>query len=123
MNKTELIQAVVERSEEKKAVVERVIGALLEVIPETLAAGKEEEEKIQITGFGSFSTSYTEGRTGRNPRNPEEEIEIPASYRIYFSAGQGFKDVVNGKVKAEKKVAKKAEPAKKVAKKVVKKKK
>ena len=117
MNKTEFINAVAERSEEKKAVVERVIAAALAVIPEHLAETKEEEGTVQITGFGTFSTSYTEGRMGRNPKDPEKEIEIPASYRVYFSAGKGFKDVVNDRVEEKKETKKVA------TKKVVKKKK
>ena len=102
MNKTELIQAVAERSEEKKATVEKVLAAFLSVVPETLAAGKEEGEEIQITGFGKFSTSYTPAREGRNPQNKDEVMEIPASYRVYFSAGKNFKDIVNDKVEVAK---------------------
>lgn len=33
---------------------------------------------------------------GRNPRNPEEVIEIPASKAPVFKAGKGLKDIING---------------------------
>lgn len=97
MNKTELINAVAEQTGEKKVLIEKIINSALNVIPTHLAEAKEEGGKVQLIGFGTFSTSYTKERMGRNPKNKEEEIQIPASYRVYFSAGKSFKDIVNDK--------------------------
>lgn len=64
---------------------------ILDTIQEALANG----EKVQLTGFGSFEAKEHAARTGRNPRNPEETIGIPASKQPTFKAGKVLKDAVN----------------------------
>jgi DNA-binding protein HU-beta len=111
MNKTELIAAVAEHAEVTKATAEKVLNSLFTVVPADLAAHKEEENyKVQIMGFGTFKASFVAGRMGVNPKNRDEEVEIPDSFRIHFSAGQNFKDVVND---VEKDAPAKKAPAKK----------
>jgi DNA-binding protein HU-beta len=51
--------------------------------------------KLQI-GFGSFSVKKRRARKGRTPQTGEE-IKIPASKAIRFSAGKTLKDSVNKK--------------------------
>ena len=46
-------------------------------------------------GFGSFEVKKREARTGRNPKNPSEEIQIPASKVPTFKAGKALKDAVS----------------------------
>jgi DNA-binding protein HU-beta len=116
MNKTELIQAVTELSGESKAATERVLNSFFKLVPEQLASNKDDEDyKIQIMGFGTYKTSFVAGRTGVNPQDRSQEVEIPDSHRVHFSAGQNFKDVVNGAVKAPAKKSSK-KPAAKTAK-------
>jgi DNA-binding protein HU-beta len=126
MNKTELIAAVAEHSGQTKALAEKVLNSFFTVVPADLSAHKEEEGyKVQIMGFGTYKASFVAGRTGVNPKNRDEEVEIPDSFRVHFSAGQNFKDVVNDVQKdapAKKAPAKKAKakakasaPAKKAA--------
>lgn len=50
MNKTELIQAVAEKSELSKKDATQVVDALFETITNTLA----KEEKVQLIGVGTF---------------------------------------------------------------------
>lgn len=102
MNKTELLDHVSGQLEDMtKKDVERVLNTFYTSIPKVLAGDKD--EKVQIMGFGTYKASFVKGRQGVNPKNPEEEVEIPDGYRIHFSAGQNFKDVVNGKTKDAKK--------------------
>ena len=61
---------------------------------------KEEEslakdEKVQLVGFGTFEVRDRKAREGRNPRNPEEVIKIPASKAPVFRAGKALKESVN----------------------------
>ena len=77
MNKAELVR----KMSEKK------------VVEETLVAG----DKVQLVGFGTFETRERAARSGRNPRKPEEVIEIPASKAPVFKAGKGLKELVNNK--------------------------
>lgn len=122
MNKLEMVAEIAKRTDNTQKDVEEVMNCFYGLVGECLAEG----EKVQIMGFGTYKTSYTEGREGVNPRNQEETITIPGGFRIYFSAGKNLKDTVNAKTK--KKVSKKAAPkskavANKSSKKVAKKKK
>ncbi len=102
MNKSELISAIAEKSELTKKDSERALNAFLETVSETLTEG----DKVQLVGFGTFEVRERKAREGRNPRNPEEVIKIPASLAPVFKAGKALKEAVNSK-KASKKKAKK----------------
>ncbi len=91
MTKTEFIAAATAKTKLTKKETEITLNAILDTIQEALANG----EKIQFTGFGSFEVKERAARIGRNPRNPEETIEIPASKQPTFKAGKVLKDAVN----------------------------
>ena len=91
MNKAELITNIAERSELTKRDAEKALNAFLEVTTEALVKG----EKVQLVGFGTFETKERAARQGRNPRKPEEVIEIPASKAPVFKCGKLLKETVN----------------------------
>lgn len=91
MNKSELISRMAEKSELTKKEAEAALNAFTESVQEALVAG----EKVQLVGFGTFETRERAARKGRNPRNPEQEIEIPASKAPAFKPGKNFKDLIN----------------------------
>ena len=91
MNKTELVAAIAKKTELSKKDAEKALKAFTDVVAEELKKG----EKIQLVGFGTFETRDRAARQGRNPRNPEEVISIPASKAPVFKAGKGLKDKVN----------------------------
>lgn len=62
-------------------------------VEESLAKG----EKVQLVGFGTFEVRDRKAREGRNPRDPEEVIKIPASKAPVFKAGKSLKEIVNVK--------------------------
>ena len=90
MNKTELIAAAAEKAGLSKKDMESALNAALDVITAALA----EEEKVQLVGFGAFEVRARAARTGRNPRDPEKTIEIPASKVPMFKPGKPLKDAV-----------------------------
>ena len=89
MNKTELINAVVEEAELTKKDATKAVEAVFNTIQSTLAKG----EKVQLIGFGNFEVRDRAARKGRNPQT-NEEIEIPASKVPAFKAGKKLKDAV-----------------------------
>ena len=91
MNKLQLTDAVAQKAGITKKDAAEAVNAVLEVIAETLAAGGD----IKITGFGGFEVKSRAARTGRNPKTGEE-VQIPASKYVAFSAGSTLKDKVNG---------------------------
>ncbi len=90
MNKTDLIDAVAQKTDLTKKESEAAINATLDAIVEALAS----EEKVVLVGFGTFETKKRAARKGRNP-STKEPINIPASKAPVFKAGKGLKDKVN----------------------------
>lgn len=91
MNKAELINAVAEKTGFTKKDAEAAVNATMDVVQESL----KNDEKVQLIGFGTFEVRQRKARTGRNPRKPDETIEIPASKAPVFKAGKALKDAVN----------------------------
>ena len=90
MNKAELVAAVAEKTNFTKKDAEVAINAFLSTIEDALVKG----EKVQLIGFGTFDTRDRKARQGRNPRKPDEVIDIPASKAPVFKAGKALKDTV-----------------------------
>lgn len=91
MNKSELIAAIAEKSGLTKVDSTKALDSFLETVQEALVGG----EKVQLVGFGTFEVRERKAREGRNPRNPEEKIHIPASKAPVFKAGKTLKEAVN----------------------------
>ncbi|NLZ28991.1 MAG: HU family DNA-binding protein [Firmicutes bacterium] len=89
MNKSDLVNAVSAEVELSKKDTEKVVNAVFKNITDALAEG----DKVQVIGFGTFSTRKREARKGRNPAT-REEITIPATTVPVFKAGKGLKDRV-----------------------------
>ncbi len=90
MNKTELVAAIVEKTELSKKDAEKALKAFTEVVTDELKKG----EKIQLVGFGTFEVSERPARQGRNPKTGEA-MTIAASKAPKFKAGKALKDEVN----------------------------
>lgn len=91
MNKAELIASMAEKSNLSKKDAEAALNAFMKSVEESLASGA----KVQLVGFGTFEVKDRKAREGRNPRNPEEVIKIPASKAPVFKSGKALKEVVN----------------------------
>lgn len=89
MNKSELIDAIAEKSGLTKADAGRALDATLASITETLGKG----DSITLVGFGTFSVKERKERQGFNPKT-KTAITIPASQAPVFKAGKNLKDAV-----------------------------
>ncbi len=93
MNKTELVAAFAEKTGTTKKDAETYLNALLDCIRDALRDG----DKVQLIGFGTFEARERSAREGRNPRNTDEIITIPACKVPAFRAGKALRDAVNKK--------------------------
>ncbi|MCT4565959.1 MAG: HU family DNA-binding protein [Maledivibacter sp.] len=91
MNKAQLVSSMAEKSGLTKKDAEAALNAFMKSVEESLVGG----EKVSLVGFGTFDVRERKARQGRNPRNPEQVIEIPASKAPVFKAGKALKDMVN----------------------------
>lgn len=90
MKKSELVANIAKEAGVSEAVASKVLAAFINVTEEALKA----DQKVQITGFGTFEAVSREARTGRNPFTGEE-MTIAASKAPRFKAGKALKDALN----------------------------
>jgi DNA-binding protein HU-beta len=90
VNKQEFVAEVARRSQLTARDAGKAVDAFLETITDTLRSGGD----VTFTGFGKFQTQERKARTGVNPRNPTEKVQIPAARVPKFSAGSALKQAV-----------------------------
>lgn len=90
MNKTELINAMAEKSGMSKSNSKKALEAMIDTISSELKKG----EHISLLGFGTFSTVKREKRNGINPQT-KKPITIPARTAVRFKAGSLLTEKVN----------------------------
>jgi DNA-binding protein HU-beta len=90
MTKADLIESVASKVDLSRATAERAINTLFDDI----TAALKQNDKVNVSGFGTFSVSTRKARTGRNPKTGET-IEISASRAAKFKAGKTLKDSLN----------------------------
>ena len=91
MIRSELLQALAKDNPElRQEEVEQVLDIFFDEITERLAEGG----RVELRGFGTFSTREREARTGRNPRTGES-VEVPAKRVPYFKPGKEMRERLN----------------------------
>jgi DNA-binding protein HU-beta len=90
VTKQEFVAEVARRSQLTARDAGKAVDAFLDTITDTLKGGGD----VAFTGFGKFSTAQRAARTGVNPRNPSEKVNIPAARVPKFSAGSALKSAV-----------------------------
>lgn len=90
MNKGDLINKVAEESNITKAQATTAVNAMFSAIGSALKGN----DKATIIGFGTFSVTKREARSGRNPRTGET-ITIAAKNVVKFKPGKDLMDSVN----------------------------
>lgn len=89
MNKTDLVEKVVDQSGISKKEATKAVDTVFDSIVNSLKNG----DKVQLIGFGNFEIRERAARKGRNPQTGEE-IEIAASKVPAFKPGKQLKDAV-----------------------------
>ena len=87
MNKTELVNAIAEKSGLAKTDAKKALEATLEAITEAV----KNDEKVALIGFGTFETAVRAARQGINPAT-QETINIPEKKVVKFKASSNILD-------------------------------
>lgn len=91
MIRSELVQKIASLNPELRvSEVEAIVDAFFETIIDQLARGG----RVELRGFGSFSTRSRETREGRNPRTGQT-VRVPAKSVPYFKAGKEMRERLN----------------------------
>ena len=90
MNKGDLINKIAESANLSKAQATDALNAVLDGISDALKDG----DKVTLIGFGTFSVSRGDPRSGRNPQTGAS-IKIAAKNVVKFKPGKEISDAVN----------------------------
>jgi len=91
MIRSELVQALAEENPDlRPEEVEEVVTIFFDEISARLADGG----RVELRGFGAFSTRERDARKGRNPRTGEE-VDVPAKRVPFFKAGKEMRERLN----------------------------
>ena len=68
MNRAELVEALVERTELSKKDANNAIAAMFDASEGIIARAMKKGDRVAITGFGVFGVGKRAARTARNPQ-------------------------------------------------------
>jgi DNA-binding protein HU-beta len=87
MNKGEFIELLADHSGDSKAAAARSLDGVLDC----LAQAVKKNQKVALSGFGSFELKVRQAYQGINPQT-KEPMQIKASKTVGFRAAKALKD-------------------------------
>lgn len=91
MIRSELLQALARENPGLRAEeIEKAVNTFFDEIAQRLAKGG----RVELRGFGSFSTREREARKGRNPRTGQS-VSVPGKRVPYFKPGKEIRARLN----------------------------
>jgi integration host factor subunit beta len=84
MIRSELVQRL---AEDNPGLSPRDVEAIVTVVFDQITARLVENGRVELRGFGAFSTRARDARVGRNPRTGES-VEVVAKRVPYFKPGK-----------------------------------
>ena len=91
MIRSELLQAIAaDNPDLRPEEVEQVVTIFFDEIAKRLAEGG----RVELRGFGAFSTRARDSRQGRNPRTGAS-VDVPAKRVPYFKPGKEMRERLN----------------------------
>lgn len=90
--KKDIIAEYAEKEGITKVESEKRIEDILGIVKENLVEGYT----VKLSGFFNFFVKKLKAKKGVNPRNPEEEIVIPATRTINAKMTKPLKDSIQG---------------------------
>ena len=90
MNKSDLIDVLVDKSNLPRKKAESVVNLIFDQMTGALA----KQQRIEIRSFGSFVAKQYGARTGRNPRTGAS-IDVPSKRLPLFKVGKELRERVD----------------------------
>ncbi len=91
MIRSELLQLLAKENPGLRAEeIEKVVSTFFDEITQRLASGG----RVELRGFGAFSTRARDSRTGRNPRTGAQ-VSVPGKSVPYFKPGKEMRARLN----------------------------
>jgi len=91
MIKSELVQRIASQNPHLyQRDVENIVNAILGEITTAMSQG----DRVELRGFGAFSTKQRQARTGRNPRTGDK-VPVTEKLAPFFKTGKEMRERLN----------------------------
>jgi integration host factor subunit beta len=91
MIRSELVRQI---SEEFPGLTQNDIDAIVTAFFDDITAHLEQGGRVELRGFGAFTTRAREGRMGRNPRTGSA-VEVTPKRVTHFKPGKEIREKIN----------------------------
>ena len=91
MIRSELLQALANDNPDLRP---EEIGQVVDIFFDEITARLAEGGRVELRGFGTFSTRQRESRQGRNPRTGDS-VDVPSKKVPYFKPGKEMRERLN----------------------------
>ncbi|MEZ4264747.1 MAG: HU family DNA-binding protein [Myxococcota bacterium] len=91
MNRSELVETVAKQKSVPRKAADVAVTTIFDAIFDAVESG----ERVEIRGFGSFTTREYGAYTGRNPRTGAS-VDVAPKRLPFFKVGKDLKNRVDG---------------------------
>ncbi len=91
MTRAELIEELARRNPH---LLQRDAEAIVSTVFEEITAALSRGDRVELRGFGAFTTKSRQPRIGRNPRTGEA-VPVAAKRLPFFKAGKELRERIN----------------------------
>jgi len=90
MNRSDLVEALAKSHDLPRRTADTIVGHIFGTITDAILS----DERVEIRGFGSFTTRHYGPYTGRNPRTGRA-VDVESKRLPYFKVGKELRERVD----------------------------
>ena len=91
MTKSELILKITKKN---SFLYQKDIHRIIDTLFDSVTKALNNDDRVELRGFGTFSTKQRNARIGRNPKTGEP-VAIPKKKMPFFKMGKTMKERIN----------------------------
>ena len=91
MTKSELIQKITNKN---SFLYQKDVYKIIDTLFNSVAKALKDGDRVELRGFGTFTTKLRNARIGRNPKTGEP-VAIPQKKMPFFKMGKSMKERIN----------------------------
>ena len=91
MTKSELILKITKKN---SFLYQKDIHKIIDTLFFSITKALDNDDRVELRGFGTFTTKHRDARIGRNPKTGEP-VAIPQKKMPFFKMGKSMKERIN----------------------------
>ncbi len=91
MTKSELILKITRKN---SFLYQKDIHKIIDTLFDSVTRALDNDDRVELRGFGTFTTKHRNARIGRNPKTGDP-VAIPQKKMPFFKMGKSMKERIN----------------------------